>query len=492
MFGNGLGIPGAAVVAFRQASAIVTPVVDTTFRVLSDSDVNVETAGRIFCDAKDGTLRSVLSQVACRIQRAVGGIQADKILNAASTIFCKGTGTVVKSVVFEVTRHTLDAIGQKDFAQALLIWKGIFTNDANTETLAFILGHKSDLALFLIDLIEPAKLYATALSIDGSPNGENSHGRYNAYNELDLTRAMNRHTLICQLQRLGKSLSQIPPTGEQDRPLDKLLMNTTLRSDFDNNGTVILPPALTIRAPDNTPNHGEQWLFVNGIAGEYFWLRLYCEKLRDTFKRDIRGVFNRSDGILWDLIECAGERDIDRKQKKTLIERTASSMAAQEALSHELSAALRNKGSKGYIVMIAYSQGCLLLRLVLQNFVRKNMYRDAMEARLKVFTFGNPSIDWMGTDVGGNRIPLCEHVNYTEHFANERDFVARLGVLRTDKKDVLRDRGYLHAKSSLFINRGGDWIGHLFGTQYSLRAQEYVDGNSSRLFACADGMPMPA
>jgi hypothetical protein len=381
------------------------------------------------------------------------------------------------------------ALGQTDLAQALLIWRGIFTNDANRETLAFILEHKSDLALFLIGLIEPAKLYATALSRDGSPNGGNSHGIYNRYNELDLTRAMNRHTLICQLQRLAKSLSHIFLMGRQNRSLHQLPINTTLRSDFGNDGTVILPPALTIRAPENTPNHGEQWLFVNGIGGEYFWLQLYCQKLRDTFIRDIRGVFNRSDGILWDLIECAGERDIGGRQN-ALIERTPSSMAAQMALTRELSAALQNVESNGYIVMIAYSQGCLLLRLVLQDFVRNDRYRDAMKDRLRVFTFGNPSIDWMGTDAGGDRIRLCEHVNYTEHFANQRDFVAQLGVLRTAEPDALRELGYLHEKSSLFINSHRDWIGHLFGTQYSLRSQQYVDGDGSRLFACADGRAM--
>ncbi|KAH8654302.1 hypothetical protein BGZ61DRAFT_511002 [Ilyonectria robusta] len=366
-------------------------------------------------------------------------------------------------------RCTLVAIGQTDFAQALLIWRETFANDANGQTLTFILERKSDLALFLIGLIEPA-------------NSMLQHFRWMA------ARTAKTHTGDTT-PTTTKSLSHIFLMGKQNRSLDQLPINTTLRSDFGNNGTVILPPALTIRAPENTPNHGEQWLFVNGIGGEYFWLRLYCEKLRDIFNRDIRGVFNRSDGILWDLIECAGERAIGGGQN-TLIERTPSSMAAQGALSRELSAALQNEGSNGYIVMIAYSQGCLLLRLVLQKILRNKIHGDAMRARLRVFTFGNPSIDWMGTDALGNRVPLCEHVNCTEHFANERDFVAQLGVLRMDQEDDLRDLGYLHEESSLFINRGEDWIGHLFGTQYSLRSQDYVDGDRSRLFACAGGTVM--
>jgi hypothetical protein len=166
-------------------------------------------------------------------------------------------------------------------------------------------------------------------------------------------------------------------------------------------------------------------------------------------------------------------------------------MAAQRVLSRELSAALQNESSNGYIVMIAYSQGCLLLRLVLQDFVRNNAHQNAMRERLMVFTFASPSIDWMGTHEG-KRIRLCEYVKHTEHFANERDFVARLGVLKSTEEGDLRNLGYLdeNENSFLFINRNSDWIGHLFGAQYSLRAQEYVDGNASRLLACAGGQAM--
>lgn len=69
----------------------------------------------------------------------------------------------MKTVVFRVFKYNLIALGQTDFAETLLIWKGIFTNHANKQTLAFILDNKSDLALFLISLLEPAKLYITAL-----------------------------------------------------------------------------------------------------------------------------------------------------------------------------------------------------------------------------------------------------------------------------------------------------------------------------------------
>jgi hypothetical protein len=470
---------GVAGYVLHQVFNMTTPAVDTLFQVVSDSDNNMATAERVLSNAHTDRFRSLLSQVTQRIRNDLGATEANTILNATITVLRNGAADVVKSLIYSVISCTLMAIGQTDIVQALNIWEQILANDVNQETLQYVLEHKYDFALFLIGLIEPTKLYATALSTDGSPDGENSHVRYNPYNEFDLGRAMNRHVVICQLQRLAKSLSHIFLMGQESSSLDELPMDTSLRSDFGNNGASILPSTLTIKAPENTNQHGEQWLFVNGMCGEYYWLQLYCEKLRDTFKRDILGVFNRSDGILWDLIECAGERDTDGMQD-ALLQRTLSSRAAQTALSDELSAALENKHFKGPVVMIAYSQGCLLLRLVLQDFVRNNTHLKAMKDRLKVFTFANPSIDWMGTN-GGQRIRLCNYVRWTEHIANERDFIAQLGVVRTGDDGALRELGYLDDNSLRFVNRSEDWIGHLFGAQYSLSAQDYVDGGSSRL-----------
>ncbi|EXA32443.1 hypothetical protein FOVG_16364 [Fusarium oxysporum f. sp. pisi HDV247] len=480
------GVVGGVAEGLRWAGTAAS---GTIFGLVSDSNENLAIAGGILCRAHDKAWNDFLSKVTRRFLEVVGQPEATTILDAASQVYCKAGGATVKAVVFGVFKCTLMALGQTDFAEALHIWQGIFTNHANTQTMAFILDHKSDLALFLISLLEPAKLYVTAL---GS-SSQNSHARYRQYNELDLTQAMNRHAVICQLQRLAASLSHIVLMGKEKESFEQLRMNTKLRSDLDDNGDDLIPPTLTVTAPSGwwgrSTNHGEKWLFVNGIGGEYFWLQLYCEKLRDTYRRNIQGVFNRSDGLFWDLVECAGERDINDKQNP-LIQRTQSSIAAQKILKRELSVALQDRGSDGFVVMIAYSQGCLLLRHVLQEFVKGGSYQAAMANRLRVFTFGNPSIDWMGTDAQANNTPLCEHVNYTEHFANERDFVAALGVLRTNQEEALRRAGYKHNRSSVFINRGEDWVGHLFGTQYSLRMEDYEYGECSKLLACAGGRAM--
>jgi hypothetical protein len=123
-------------------------------------------------------------------------------------------------------------------------------------------------------------------------------------------------------------------------------------------------------------------------------------------------------------------------------------------------------------------------------------FRGKMRSRLLVFTFANPSVDWKvetnptplashaGEDVDMSH--LSSHVRCTEHFANEEDFVARLGVLSSSMPP---NSGY----SNIFINRDRACTGHLFGTQYSLDQGHYVDidglpnGHNSLLLKCVPG-----
>jgi len=63
------------------------------------------------------------------------------------------------------------------------------------------------------------------------------------------------------------------------------------------------------------------------------YLRLACKKLAAAFSRPITGIFNRGDGLLWDLIECAGEQTdrtagLTRSQNR-FCRRTTSSIIAE-------------------------------------------------------------------------------------------------------------------------------------------------------------------
>ncbi|KAJ9665572.1 hypothetical protein H2201_004263 [Coniosporium apollinis] len=257
-------------------------------------------------------------------------------------------------------------------------------------------------------------LFVAASPPDGNPS-EQKEGR-NKHNELDLDDPMNRHAAISQLQRLVKSLVVIlkDNQGEEQRGLVSFDMITKLDTDNDKD----------IKPVDNNTmkkilEEKEPWFFINGIAG-----------------------------ILWDLIECAGQRDPKGGEGGL---KTKSSELAQDNLRKQLEEVLRSRGGqrKDYVVIVAHSQGYLLLRLVLDELRRDNTMLESMK-RLLVFTFGNPSRNW----------DVHEYVGRTEHFANKADFVAELGVLNGEGyqcKGCLNEKEEEdHPRQLTFINFGKD------------------------------------
>jgi hypothetical protein len=152
------------------------------------------------------------------------------------------------------------------------------------------------------------------------------------------------------------------------------------------------------------------------------------------------------------------------------------------------------------IIMIAHSQGCLLLRLTLEElFPEENgRFQAVMQKHLHVYTFGNPAYDW----------DVHAYAARTEHFANELDYVAKLGVLRQyssdDNESAENDLTYCsqcrggdktHLPKQLIFVNNKKQSGHLFGSQYSLQAKDYdcVNGTSrtdpSALLSRSDRRP---
>ncbi|KAH7489393.1 hypothetical protein FOMA001_g2245 [Fusarium oxysporum f. sp. matthiolae] len=498
----------------------------------------------------------VISNILPEIKRPATK-QVDEVIQGSLKLISSAADLVRPELLLEtlvkVARTVLAAVLAK-VGQLSIIQGGIFSNDINSATLGLVWSNVGELASFFVDLAECAKCYASASSLDGKDGRNSPHGQDN---EFDVSQAMNRHAIICQVQRLAKSIIFIfkrmaVPTRFIDIDMTR---ETTLKSDDHDSGTVlevrpsgwqrVINPAaagswariptplgeeleqLSLgEQPEETPDEKpkvtkEKWLFVNGIATELFWLHLACKKLAKWYSREVTGVYNRGDGILWDLIECAGERDVEgmgrAESQRELIQRTRSSMNAQRKLEEQLRAALGQTGEGkkyAHVVVIAHSQGCLLLRLALEELVTADLpgtgnFRKTMLDRLCVFTFGNPSVDWKlnrdsilniqrlrNSEQQSKNLDLTflsSHVLRTEHFANKVDFVAKLGVI-SEHKQV--DSGY--APECVFVNREGDWIGHLFGTQYSLDYNHYRDehadndgevtGDMSWLLACRDGV----
>ena len=449
-----------------------------------------------------------------------GKVSIGKIVYNISDLIILGGPDLLLNTAKKLAKYLFDQVINK-VGNLSTVREGIFSNEINAATLILIRDQAAEFTKFLLDILEAAKCYAKSSSLDGEPEASNPYG---TFNELDFGNPMNRHAMICQIQRLAKSVNFILRQVDKPATLREINMTeeTTLMSDASESlGTTITTEVKPVEGQPQDPGvkvRDEEWLFVNGIAGEQYWLRLACDKLKAKFRRDITGIFNRGDGLLWDIIECAGERSTYNNdgfntedmvsRQRTLIERTQSSLDAQIKLRDKLEEALGvvDKQTDTKVIMVAHSQGCLLLRHVLEDLVAKAVtdlkLRNTMLNELCVFTFGNPSLHWkVGLRHPSQEVDedqrstentnLSSHVFHTEHFANNQDFVARLGVL-SDKN--WSERGYM--VEELFINREEDWIGHLFGTQYSLNPDHYQDlggqsnGSRSVLLACENGVSM--
>ncbi|KNB19498.1 hypothetical protein FOXG_16762 [Fusarium oxysporum f. sp. lycopersici 4287] len=419
----------------------------------------------------------------------LGSYIAGTFLTLAIKVFVAAGDTQVVDAILQAINRSLEAMTQS-LSGAALIWRAIFTNGVNKPSLNFILNHLPELGQFLYDLIRPGSVLGRFPSTDGATETLDAEfpGIDNPYNELDLWLPENRNAVVCQAQRVTLTIVAILKMGRGKMPngLDDVQLNVSLRSDFDANAN---PPSPTYISalhggPPSPPN--EKWLFINGIANEFFWFlgtavvlilppaitfpKSYCITLVPTIMSPKR------------ISSLPGERRDG--EPNTLIERTQSSKAAQEALEQELRAALWPAAGKvpGKVVMIAHSQGCLVLRLALQTLATEtpkgSPQRRIIKERLRIFTFGNPSIDWKVID--GTEQPLSKYVHTTEHFANETDFVAMLGVVM--HRD---DKGSGYDPNMVFYSKTGK--AHLFGAHYSLGVNAYHGGEKSQLLKAVNG-----
>jgi hypothetical protein len=520
----------------------VVSTVPFTFAIdhVGHESVILKTATGVFRQADKPSKKELIDEV---LLQAPGLFDLEKILEAAKNTIHRISGQFKKRPVIQLAKDVatvaLDlvesAVNLVEYDLLLKvtksitrrIWKafsttvgklpyikdGISSNEVNAATLGLLWSEGATLAKFMIDLIEPVKGYAQENTPDDTTKQDDLRGKYN---ELDFSKTSNRHAAICQLQRLAKSivfiLSKITTAVDTNLTNIDITNETRLAGDAELGKTITVTP---LSETQGGPK--EKWLFVNGIAGELSWLRLACEKLAKRYSREVTGIFNRGDGILWDLVECAGERSVQgtgsAASQKRLLQRTMSSLNAQKALKHELKRALNDDGT-AHVVMIAHSQGCLLLRLVLEELVngdnennedkeRSKILRNAMRTRLCIFTFGNPSLDWKlertaqdpseeleGQSSAQSPDHLNSYVLRTEHFANKDDFVAKLGVLSVRDEEQSKNSGYLD--SSIFINSKDEWQGHFFGAQYSLNDTDYGGdkGKTSWLLTCKTGQPI--
>lgn len=178
----------------------------------------------------------------------------------------------------------------------------------------------------------------------------------------------------------------------------------------------------------------ERWFFINGISVDDNWLFKNCIHLEDRFNQPVTGIHNRSYGVIVDIFESFSHRNI---------------MIATRAVNDVMTIVNNALNENQNVRLIAHSQGTIILRIALDILHQR---RPNDMNRLMIHTFASAAKDF--PDHG---------YLVLEHYANQNDVVAKLGVL---------NGRYRSRYQGIIYENNGD-TGHLFNMFYSLHSNDY-------------------
>ncbi|KIW47970.1 uncharacterized protein PV06_00616 [Exophiala oligosperma] len=192
---------------------------------------------------------------------------------------------------------------------------------------------------------------------------------------------------------------------------------------------------------DGWPTHpSEKWVFINGVAVGRDWLQANLDRLSMIFRRPVYAIHNQTRGIIFDVLECIVQRDLNYA--------TLDIRQAYSALTKVLS-----DNSVHKVVLILHSQGAIEGGMVL-DWLYSSVSADEIR-KLEIYTFGNASNHWNAPangrdnsgvatialqsstpsnsdDGSGEALGGAQNqrlVKHIEHYANTGDYVSRFGIL---------------------------------------------------------------
>jgi len=253
----------------------------------------------------------------------------------------------------------------------------------------------------------------------------------------------------------------------------------------------------------------EEWIFLNGVAVGKNWLQSNIDRISLTFHREVKGVHNRTAGIIFDIIQCLLERCMYFGTADTRI-----------CFSHISDALLSDKKK---VILILHSQGGLEGSIILDWLINQHT-REVLQ-KLEIYTFGNAANHFNNPRVKKEHtVPRVKDraIRHIEHYANSMDFVSRWGVLHFKKQTARKDGRFLrlgeisalisrkvqiikatlwtaskqankldsewNAYEGVLIERNGS--GHQFNQHY-LDNMFPLDDSLSRVQTNGDGSPVP-
>lgn len=185
---------------------------------------------------------------------------------------------------------------------------------------------------------------------------------------------------------------------------------------------------------------GGHWFFINGMITDGGAGRIHELALTELFNQPINTLFNPTHGLVEDLIEVMIGRTLGVTEEVSTLYATCISCAL---MSHRRT------------VVIAHSQGAIMLANVIRQLAADPKIAPLLHY-LECYTFAGGFVSW----------PDVPEI-HVEHFANEFDYVARIGVLSCE-----------HPRGPVHVRRGA--VGHLFNRNYlsAFRYGVYCHGKS--------------
>jgi hypothetical protein len=222
----------------------------------------------------------------------------------------------------------------------------------------------------------------------------------------------------------------------------------TMFSRYQMENAVYTPPGRTT---------DEKWFFINGISNTPGMGFLNQKRFEQLFGRKVTLIYNPTQGIFLDLIECIAGRTFD-----------IVAAPSAKAISEIRLALLDPQVSK--VVLIGHSQGAIICQTVLQQ-ISPTWFTDAVLNKLEVYTFASPASCM--PDYGGK-----VHV---EHFAHQYDAIAQIGVLHPLIKYPKTQPIFYNAE------RKGHILNEHYLIDFEKKPYKSKDGTESRLYSYLKG-----
>lgn len=193
-----------------------------------------------------------------------------------------------------------------------------------------------------------------------------------------------------------------------------------------------------------------KWFFINGICTSPSMALLEAREVALAFQRPIHLIHTPTAGFVRDI---AGALNARALRKDGRLSRPAFNIVRNALLSHEK------------VVLVTYSQGTIVASYIVRKILKDPVLRRCAH-KLEVYCIGGASdslyIDYALTAEHGHTVP------YVEHFANGKDFFARVGILAN----------YHSTCGAIFFiaNRKG----HMLNNHYikGIARGDYCDGRS--------------